>query len=57
MNLSRLPGVESCEVSYEAGLAKIYLSPGVEPDLETIYTTIRESGFTPTGASVVSSMD
>ena len=47
MNLSKLPGVEKCDVSYEQGKATLWFAPGVEPDLEQIKATILESGFTP----------
>lgn len=52
MNLSKLPGVQKCEVSFEAQKATIVMAPGVEPDVDRIKATVLESGYTPGNAVI-----
>ncbi len=52
LNLSRLPGVEQCDVSYEDQKATLVFAPGVEPDLERIKATVVESGYIPGAVTV-----
>ena len=50
-NLSKLPEVESVEVSLVANLARIVIKAGHEADIEQIKQAIVKAGFTPGDAS------
>ena len=46
-NLSRLPGVEQCDVSLKHKKARIVMASGVTPEIERIRKVILDAGFTP----------
>ena len=52
LNLSKLPGVEKCDVSAKQKKAVIVMAPGAEPDLERIKAAVVEAGFTPGNAVI-----
>ena len=52
MNLSRLPGVEECKVSYEQGKATVVFAAGIEPDVAALKAAVSDLGFTPGEASI-----
>lgn len=52
LNLSKLAGVEQCEVSYKDGKATLVYNADVEPDLEKIRAAVIEYGYTPGDATV-----
>ena len=52
MNLSKLPGVESCEVSYKQSKATLIFETGTEPDVDEIKAAVTELGYSPGAATV-----
>lgn len=52
MNLSKLPGVEGCDVSYKNGKATLVYAEGVEPDIEQLKAAVTEQGYTPGNAVI-----
>ena len=52
MNLSKLPGVEKCNVSYKHGKATVVYGGGVTPDVDALKDAVTKLGFTP-GKAVV----
>ena len=57
MNLSKLPGVEKCEVSYKQSKATLVFEAGTEPDVDKIKAAVTELGYRPGAASVSTSTD
>ncbi len=53
-NISKMPGVEKCEVSSTDGIARITLAPGANVDLEALKSAVVDSGFSPGEATVKS---
>ena len=54
-NLSTLPGVESCEVSYKHGKAIVVYVDGFEPDIEGLKAAVTKQGCSPGDAVVTDS--
>jgi hypothetical protein len=52
LNLSKLPGVEHCKVSYSQGKATLVFADGVEPDVKAVEAAVRGLGYTPGKATV-----
>jgi copper chaperone CopZ len=52
LNLSKLPGVEKCNVSYEQGKATLVYADGAKPDLEAVNAIITKLGYTSGAATV-----
>ena len=52
MNLSKLPGVEKCNVSYKQGKATLVYADGVEPDVKAVNAAITKLGYAPGAATV-----
>ncbi len=52
MNLSRVPGVEQCKVSYKKGKATVVFAADTEPDVAALKAAVSDLGFTPGEARV-----
>jgi hypothetical protein len=52
LNLSNLPGVEECKVSYSRGKATLVYAAGVEPDVQAVKAAVSRLGYSPGEATV-----
>lgn len=52
LNLSKLPGVEDCEVSYQHGKATLVYADGFEPDIDQLKSAVTNLGYTPGDAVI-----